>query len=143
MNKEKRTHLKIKDYVHWSLFLHQCQSYLGWVYLLIREDQFRDFIEINTCEREEFFLIGKKIKIAFRDLFYPDKVNYAALSNKFQKLHVHFIPRYKTKRFLLDVEFIDDRWGKNYAPYNKSFKVDPNIMLHIRNQIKARIDMEL
>ena len=61
--------------------------------------------------------------MALNHLFLPDKINYAALGNVFERLHVHFIPRYKTKRVFSGVDFIDTRWGKNYAPYEHNFKI--------------------
>jgi diadenosine tetraphosphate (Ap4A) HIT family hydrolase len=127
--------LKIKDYTYWSLHLHECQCYLGRVYLLAKTLTAEDFIEIKGPEREEFFELGKKIKTALETLFAPDKMNYAALSNVSPRLHVHFVPRYKEERFFREVKFVDERWGQNYAPYNKSFLLDPLIMDHLKHEI--------
>lgn len=72
-------------------------------------------------------------------LFFPDKMNYAALSNVFEKLHVHFIPRYKTERIFEGIKFIDKQWGKNYAPYDRSFSVHPDIMNKIKSCIQDKL----
>lgn len=45
---------------------------------------------------EFFFLVGGKVKATLKTPFKPDKMNYAALSNVSEKVHVHFVPRYKT-----------------------------------------------
>ncbi|GAB4185161.1 MAG: hypothetical protein Tsb0015_01880 [Simkaniaceae bacterium] len=42
--------------------------------------------------RKEFFEIGERVKTALKELFPPDKFNYAALSNVSPKIHVHFDP---------------------------------------------------
>lgn len=131
--------LKIKDYTYWSLHLHECQCYLGRVYLLAKTTTAEDFIEIKGLEREEFFELGKTIKTVLKTLFAPDKMNYAALSNVGPNLHVHFIPRYKEERFFRGIKFVDERWGQNYAPYNKSFLVDALTM----NQLKREIQQNL
>lgn len=130
---------KIKDYQYWSLFLHEYQCYLGRVYLVAKRDDAKDFSEISFDEREELFLISKKIKKALEQLFLPDKMNYAALGNVFEHLHVHLIPRYKTRRIFEGIEFIDKRWGENYAPYDKSFLINSNIIYKIKTSLEQKL----
>jgi diadenosine tetraphosphate (Ap4A) HIT family hydrolase len=113
---------KIKSYKHWDVYLHENQCYLGRVFAFLRADtNIEDFLSIQGDVRDEFFQIGKDIKEALKTLFQPDKMNYAALSNTSPKIHVHFVPRYKTSRECFGVLFKDTRWGKNYAPYEKPF----------------------
>lgn len=132
---DKDRFLAIKEYKYWTVFLHESQCYIGRVYLLAKENHERDFLEVEGEEREEFFQIGRSIKQALTALFMPDRINYAMLSNKFKKLHVHIIPRYKSSRFFSRIEFIDRRWGQNYAPYNKSFIIPQNTHYEIRDAI--------
>jgi diadenosine tetraphosphate (Ap4A) HIT family hydrolase len=54
-------------------------------------------------------------------------------------LHTHVIPRYKTEREFSGIMFRDERWGKNYVPYDKSFKVEKEILFKIRDEIKRKI----
>lgn len=117
--------LRIKDYKHWSLFLNEYQCYLGRVVLVAKRKDAVDFFEMTIAEREEFFLIGEKINRALKILFQPDLMNYASLGNSFRHLHIHFIPRYSTKRVFHNIEFVDARWGKNYEPYDRNFKLSP------------------
>jgi diadenosine tetraphosphate (Ap4A) HIT family hydrolase len=135
--------LKIKEYAHWTLFLHENQCYLGRMYLLANDYEKKDFMEITITEREEFFEIGSGIKMALNHLFLPDKINYAALGNVFERLHVHFIPRYKTKRVFSGIDFIDTRWGKNYAPYEHNFEISSvsvhEIKLSLQNVLNRKI----
>ena len=118
----------IKDYNHWSLFLHENQCYLGRLCLVAKREDAIDFLEMTLDEREEFFLIGSAVKHALRLLFRPDLMNYASLGNSYRHLHVHFIPRYETKRFFDDIEFIDSRYGQNYEPYDRTFKLNPEAL---------------
>jgi diadenosine tetraphosphate (Ap4A) HIT family hydrolase len=131
--------LKIKEFNHWILYLHECQSYLGRVYLLACRSSDRDLMDIHGEEREEFFHIGNTFKKGLASLFSPDKLNYAALGNVFDALHVHVIPRYKTKRLFEGIEFVDARWGKNYAPYDKEFVVEPRVLQKIKEAIRSQI----
>ena len=132
--------LKIESYKHWDVYLHDNQCYLGRVFVLLREDTgVEDFLSIDGEIRDEFFQIGEEIKSALKILFHPDKMNYAALSITSPKLHVHLVPRYKDSRTFAGLTFQDARWGKNYAPYDKAFKIEETALLTIRDAIKAAL----
>ncbi len=133
------TQLKIKSFKHWDVFLHENQCYLGRVFVLLKEQNVEDFLAIDGEVRDEFFLIGKKIKLALKTLFQPDKMNYAALSNVSPDIHVHFVPRYKEPREFAGVVFHDSRWGKNYAPYDRSFVLDESVLLQIHDALKNNL----
>ncbi len=133
--------LKIKSYKYWDVYLHENQCYLGRVFVLLREDAgVEDFLSIQGEIREEFFQIGEEIKTALKTLFQPDKMNYAALSNTSPKIHVHIIPRYSDSRDFCGVIFQDTRWGKNYAPYDKSFKLEEKTLFEIRDALKETME---
>ena len=132
--------LKIKSYQYWDVYLHENQCYLGRVFLLLKEDEnIEDFLAIEGEVRDEFFLIGGKVKAALNILFNPNKMNYAALSNTSEKIHVHFVPRYQEAREFSGVIFNDQRWGKNYAPYDRSFVLDESILFKIRDTLKEHL----
>ena len=132
--------LKIKCYKYWDVYLHENQCYLGRVFLLLKEDEgVEDLLGCDGELREEFFVIGKEIKTALKALFKPDKMNYAALSNVSDKIHVHLIPRYKEAREFAGLVFKDTRWGQNYAPYDRSFVLDEAILFKIRDTIKEKL----
>lgn len=132
--------LKIKSYKHWDLYLHENQCYLGRVFILLREDDgVEDFLSIQGEIREEFFQIGEEIKTALKTLFQPDKMNYAALSNTSPKIHVHLVPRYKEIREFDGIVFKDTRWGKNYAPYDRSFQLEEEVLLKIRDALLGQL----
>lgn len=136
--------LKIKSYKYWELFLHENQCYLGRVFVLLKDESAKnveDFLAINEEVREEFFMIGDKVKSALKILFQPDRMNYAALSNTSPKIHVHLVPRYKESREFAGTTFVDIRWGKNYAPYDKSFVTEIQILLKIRDALKEQLEI--
>ncbi len=131
--------LKIKDYTHWSVYLHQNQYYLGRAYLWAKRGDNIDFMQITSQEQKEFFDIGRAFNKTLSDLFQPDLTNYAMLGNVTNHLHVHIIPRYKSSRVFGGTEFVDERWGKNYAPYNYDFKIPESLIMEIRNMIKEKL----
>ena len=133
--------LKIKSYKYWDVYLHENQCYLGRVFVLLREDAgVEDFLSIQGEIREEFFQIGEELKMALKALFQPDKMNYAALSNTSPKIHVHIIPRYSDSRDFGGITFQDTRWGKNYAPYDKAFKLEEETLFEIRDALKKTME---
>ncbi|MCB9228204.1 MAG: HIT family protein [Deltaproteobacteria bacterium] len=131
--------LNIKEYQHWKLFLNEHQCYPGRLCLVAKRENAIDFIAMTTAEREEFFQIAERANKALQDLFAPDLMNYASLGNQYRHLHVHLIPRYKTPRYFAGVEFIDRRWGENYAPYDREFQPGMEKLLLIKNAIAERL----
>jgi diadenosine tetraphosphate (Ap4A) HIT family hydrolase len=132
--------LKIKSYKYWEVYLHENQCYIGRVFVLLKDGEgLEDFLAIKGEVREEFFQIGEKVKTALKMLFHPDKMNYAALGNVSEKIHVHIVPRYKEPRSFAGVQFADTRWGKNYAPYDRSFKVGDSILFQIRDALAKHL----
>lgn len=133
--------LLLKSTSFWEAYLHENQCYLGRVFLLLKEDAgVEDFLSISPEARDEFFLLGAEVKAALKKLFQYDRMNYAALSNTSQKIHVHFVPRYKEPRTFSGRSFIDSRWGKNYAPYDKSYTIDESLLFQIRDAIKGELE---
>lgn len=134
--------LKIKSYTHWEVYLHENQCYLGRVFVLLKDKdtgKIDDFLGIEGNIRDEFFHIGAKIKTALQILFRPDKMNYAALSNVSEKIHVHIIPRYKESREFDGIVFQDVRWGQNYAPYDRTFVTQESVLFKLRDILKAHL----
>jgi len=132
--------LIIKSYKHWDVYLHENQCYIGRMFILLKDDtNIDDFLSIEGEVREEFFQIGTELKAALQTLFQPDKMNYAALSNVSSKIHVHVVPRYKQECSFHDKIFKDTRWGKNYAPYDRSFVLDEQTLFAIRDALREAL----
>ncbi len=134
-------HLKIMEFTHWDLYLSDNKNYLGRMYLVAKNGEGRDFSDLNCEELSEFHALSQKIKRILYALFQPDLINYASLCNVYKKLHVHFVPRYKNKRYFHDVEFIDKRWGMNYSPYDHNYIMEIDCLLAIKNSIMSMFNM--
>lgn len=130
---------RVKDYKHWSVFVHENQYYLGRTYAWAKREGVVDLMDATEEEQKEFFIIGRAIKNALVQLFRPDLMNYAALTNEARHLHVHIVPRYASPRTFDGMEFIDERWGQNYAPYNYDFKTPEATLLKLRDLIKSKL----
>lgn len=131
--------LRIKSYKTWTLYLNEYQCYLGRVCLVANRESAKDFISTTSEERNEFFQICEQVNAALKNLFAPDLMNYASLGNNFNHLHVHVIPRYEKERTFGGIKFTDKRWGSNYAPYDREFKIDPKALIAIRDAISLQL----
>lgn len=133
--------LRIKSYKHWDVYLHENQCYIGRVFVQLKTSEgVEDFMDIKGETRDEFFHIGEEVKAALKKLFKPDKFNYAAMSNVSPVVHVHIVPRYEKEREFAGVVFNDARWGKNYAPYDRSFVVEESVLFRIRDALKEKLN---
>jgi diadenosine tetraphosphate (Ap4A) HIT family hydrolase len=130
---------KIKEFKYWEVYLHKNQYYLGRVYIWAKRDEAVDLMEMTPEERRELFNIGRSVNRALAELFSPDLMNYAALGNISTHLHLHVIPRYSASRSFDGVDFIDGRWGRNYAPYDYDFKVSEDTLTKIRDVIIEKL----
>jgi diadenosine tetraphosphate (Ap4A) HIT family hydrolase len=131
--------IPIMEFKHWNIYLHPNQCYLGRYYLWARRSDAVDLMNTSDDEWLEFREIGQKLKEALDSLFSPNRYNYAALGNVGNHLHVHFIPRYATPRVFQSMQFVDSRWGQNFAPYNKSFSLGGNIRQAIADSISEKL----
>ena len=124
---------------HWKAFLHESQCYLGRFYVWANDDSSKDLLEITDDEVDDFLGISRKVKDALCGLFHPDKFNYASLGNVADHLHVHVIPRYMKPRVFDGRGFVDRRWGENYAPYDKEFRIPEETLFKIRDVIRGKL----
>ena len=118
---------KIKDYKHWSIYIFQNQGYLGRCVIWCNRKNSLDLADATSAERNELFIILKKLRNVLKKTFKPDWFNYAFLGNDIRHLHGHFIPRYASERKFSGTTFKDERWGQNYrTDYN--FKISENLI---------------
>lgn len=125
---------KIKEYQHWDVFIKINQTYLGACIIWCKREDALDLTDATMEEREELFLILKKIKQAIIKAFQPDWFNYSFLGNELRHLHCHLIPRYANPKELEGIKFEDKLFGKNWkTDYN--FSIPEEVLEKIRQLI--------
>lgn len=129
----------IKEYKYWVLCLDRYQCYLGKSYIWLKRDSVNDLADITDEEQQELHKIIRDFSGSIRNLFKADHFNYAVQGNITPQLHVHLVPRYKKKITFDGLEFEDKNWGKNYAPYDKNFKINDSAMKKIISAIRNEI----
>lgn len=132
--------LKVRSFDHWDLYLHDNQCYLGWLCLFSNPRRTIDLFDLEDRPLQELTSVVKLARSALDRLFKPDRINYSCLCNVCPSLHVHIIPRYQTDRSYNGVIFRDANWGKNYAPYNKNFKVSDSLLEALRKEIEGGLE---
>ncbi len=129
---------KIKEYVYWSTYLHENQSYLGRCYVWCKRKDAFDLPDATPDEQIEVFEILRELEGNLIDIFGADMLNYAFLGNITHHLHGHIIPRYSKPIEFDNVTFVDDRWGKNYLT-NPDFKISEVLVQKIKQTIIERL----
>ncbi len=130
---------RIRNYQHWTVYLHENQYFLGRVYIWSKRPSLIDLMDTTPEEWEELHKIGGEVRRGLTRAFAPDLFNWASLGNLSRRCHMHVIPRYEEPRVFGGVTFVDRRWGKNYAPYDYDFKVDEQTLFEIRDAIAAML----
>ena len=128
----------IDDSEFWTIYIHPNQSYLGRCFAVLNRHA-EDFFDITGDEMKDYFSIAKKLRDAVQKIFQPDMLNYAILGNDKRHVHMNFVPRYSSSRNFGGLVFEDKRWGENYSPYDKSFKIPEKTLFAIRDTIKAKL----
>ena len=123
----------IKEYKHWSIYIHENQSYLGRCVVWCKRDEALDLADATTEEQEELFLVLRDLREAAEKIFEPDKFNYSFLGNETHHLHCHFVPRYARPKIFMDVVFEDKLYGHNYKTDN-SFQTSPELLIAVRDK---------
>ena len=129
---------KIKDYQYWSIYIYQNQSYLGRCIIWCKRGNALDLTDVTPEEREELFVILRKLKEALNKIFKPDWFNYAFLGNETRHLHCHLVPRYAANREFGGVTFKDERWGRNFQT-DQNFIIPEKLIEEIRVKIKEAL----
>lgn len=120
----------------WTVQLHPDQRYLGRLVIFLNRVAEIDFLDLTEAEVLSYYSTARSAREALTRTFKPDMFNHATLRNEWRQHHWHLVPRYEGPRTFNDMTFIDPRWGKNWAPYDKLDLKDEQL-LTIRDAIKA------
>lgn len=131
---------KIRSYNTWDLYLHKEQfPYIGRCYAAAKNPDAQNVMDISTWETEELFIdVVPDWFTAVKTLYQADWPNVAFLGNDWRHLHAHLIPRYFESRKFHEIEFVDPKPTKNYAPYEKK-ELSLELLLKIRDQIREQV----
>jgi diadenosine tetraphosphate (Ap4A) HIT family hydrolase len=128
----------IKDYIHWAVYVHENQGYLGRCVIWCKRDTALDLTDATLAEQNELFIILKDLCKASKKSFSSDRFNYAFLGNGIRHLHCHFVPRYESPRIFMGTTFEDELWGHNYKT-DHNFITPPKLIQQIKEELKKAL----
>ncbi len=133
-------HTVIKEYENWTAQLFLNQYYPGRCLIKLKR-HIVDFFELKESERSELFEeVVPELKDALNNIFEPDLYNYASLGNDCRHLHLHLIPRYRSKRSFEYQDFEDENWNSNFTPYPIDFEIPDQTFERIRTEIRDIVE---
>lgn len=129
----------IKEYNKWEVQLFLNQYYLGRSIVKLK----RHAVDITDLEKEErnelFEDILPELENAMDRLFEPDLYNHATLGNDCRHFHLHFIPRYSSKREFNGEVFKDENWNKDYRSTPTGQDITDETFEKIENSIQEEL----
>ncbi len=126
----------IKEYKHWTIYVHHNQGYLGRCVVWCKRDNALDLADATSDEQIELFLVLHDLREAVKKVFQPDWFNYSFLGNETRHLHGHFIPRYAKPKIFMDIVFADKLYGHNYKT-DHDFKTSLELLNKVRDELKS------
>lgn len=128
----------IKEYKYWEVSIKINQTYLGSCIIWCKRENALDLTDATKEEREELFLILKKVKEELTKIFQPNWFNYSFLGNETRHLHCHLIPRYSESREFEGVKFEDKLFGRNWKT-DHVFSISEDILEKIRQEVATKL----
>ena len=127
---------------YWRLELNPDQQYLGKSIVTLRRHA-SSLSELTQDEGMELWELVKRFETSVNAEFKPTHFNWSCLMNNTagegSPVHVHWhaIPRYKEKRVVNGINFVDQRWPKSARDMEPN-NPDEETLEAIRDKIKAR-----
>ncbi len=125
----------IKDYEHWSIYVHQNQGYLGRCVIWCKREDALDLTDATEEEQKELFTVLSLLKEATTKVFQSNWFNYSFLGNETRHLHAHFIPRYAKPKTFMGIIFEDKLYGHNYKT-DRSFITPEEVWRSVREKLR-------
>lgn len=129
----------IKDFKFWSVLIAKNQILPGKCVVWCKREDALDPADATGEEWVELFSIIKGLKKSVFELYKADWFNYTFLGNFTHHLHMHFVPRYKTKRIVHRMKFIDRDWGGEYK-VDPDFSIAPEVLESIRSEMAEKLE---
>ncbi|MEK7543114.1 MAG: HIT domain-containing protein [Patescibacteria group bacterium] len=128
----------VKEYKHWTVYVHDNQGYLGRCIIWCKREDAFDLTDAIPEEQKELFLVLKDLREIAKNAFQPDWFNYSFLGNETRHLHGHFIPRYAKPKIFMDVVFEDKLYGHNYKT-DHNFVTPEAVLRAVRDKLSIEL----
>lgn len=86
-----------------------------WVILVPQHNNLTEITDLSAPQRAQLMEETATVASTMKQIYWPEKMNIAALGNQVPQLHVHIIARFKT-----DQAWPNPVWGQGSKPYSPS-----------------------
>jgi diadenosine tetraphosphate (Ap4A) HIT family hydrolase len=118
---------------YWTVFVYVNQSCLGSVYFWPERTDIQNLGDLSPAERSEFIALGIRVQEALRNLFAPDRFEWASRFNP--RTHFHLVPRYEKPRTFCGHFFQDRRFRKQLSPHVPSYRTPRGVLPLLRDHL--------
>lgn len=88
-----------------------------WIILVPKRNGAKEIIDLSKDDRAILIEEIASASDVMKNVYWPDKLNIAAIGNIVEQLHIHIISRFKT-----DDSWPEPVWGKGSEPYTEQGK---------------------
>lgn len=96
MTEDKYAANIVRDYQHWTVYVHEDQGFIGRCVVWAKREDAEDLALADKEEQEELFKILPALRQTLITAFGATWFNYSFLGNVDRHLHCHLFPRYQT-----------------------------------------------
>jgi diadenosine tetraphosphate (Ap4A) HIT family hydrolase len=129
----------VKDYKHWTVYLHEDQGFIGRCVIWAKREDAEDLALATPAEEKELFEILRSVRKATTELFGADWFNYSFLGNQDRHLHCHFFPRYQKPVEFSGVTFTDLDFNKQPSKTGTTNFVSKEMLIAIRDTLAVKL----
>jgi diadenosine tetraphosphate (Ap4A) HIT family hydrolase len=87
-------------------------AHFPWIILVPQRENLKEIIDLSKEDRYTLMDEINLVSVVMQEVFWPDKLNVAALGNVVSQLHIHIVAR-----FANDIAFPQPVFGKERKPY--------------------------
>jgi diadenosine tetraphosphate (Ap4A) HIT family hydrolase len=129
----------VKDYVHWGVYVHEDQGFIGRCVIWAKREDALDLALSTKEEQTELFEILPRLRAAAEKSFGATWFNYSFLGNVDRHMHGHFIPRYKEPVIFEGITFTDLNYNTNPSRTGTTNMVSKEVLEKIRALLSSKL----
>lgn len=105
------------------------QTHIGKCIVVYNRGHKREWYELSNDEQVQFARAVSSVSQALKQVFCPDKINYAIYGDIVSHLHMHIVPKYRN----------GTDWGRPFNDYHEATYLSENEYAVRCEQIKQKI----
>jgi len=133
---DEYAHNIVKEYEHWTVYIHGDQGFLGRCVVWCKREDALDLALATPEEQRELFQVLRELRAAVGEEFGATWFNYSFLGNVDRHLHGHFFPRYQQPIEFNGIRFEDLDYNTNPSKTGTTNIVSDEVRTAIRDRLR-------